>query len=239
VRKAALKKLDDQNTLSFFRPNSLPACTKAIDELRAIGKYGLIEIILKESFDLLKEKAPIASLLGDHSFEYQADLMSAIHWWVKAITLDDKKELWSPFTFLSSVYSQFDELKEKASLLNDAATDIRGNPVSTSGWWQIKLHDYLSHSEFKQIQIKLRELWDSSLKDYVKRATKQPVIQPGSVHRPDLACSKCGNANVKLGYYGSHWRCPKCGTIICDLCYKRLSWTCPKCHAHEEANYLE
>ncbi len=58
--------------------------------------------------------------------------------------------------------------------------------------------------------------------------------------RPEFACAFCGDANVAVGYYGSHLKCANCGAIYCrSNCQLTKNGGCPGCGEVDRWNFVE
>lgn len=67
----------------------------------------------------------------------------------------------------------------------------------------------------------------------------EPTIFGTAAKRPDLACGFCGDDNVALGHYGSHYRCGNCGAIYCRRnCQLTPNGGCPGCRS-DRGDFLE
>ncbi len=213
-------------------------CQNILNKLIKDKSIKFAERMLLESYERLSEKTLIANIIGQFYFQHKGNLSEAVKWFTKAVELDQNGEYWPPYTYLAGIYGGFAEYKEQTSALNESASTIRGAAVSVDLEWKNRLHDLLGNGNKTCFISLLQQLWDSCLKDKIKIVAKKQEPVPGLIFRPDLACVQCGNANIKLGYRGTHWICD-CGTIICNACYTRISYTCPKCGAHEKTNYVE
>ncbi|HEX2081835.1 MAG TPA: hypothetical protein VHG08_29285 [Longimicrobium sp.] len=104
----------------------------------------------------------------------------------------------------------------------------------------LRLRDHRS-GDF-QIVEELTHTLQTILSPAAEAAEAGLASHPGSlnprefVHRPDLACSNCGNASIR---YGSHLRCCRCNRArLCEECQARFRrnsvYGCPTCGYHED-----
>jgi hypothetical protein len=199
------------------------------------------EKLLLEAFPKVLKKSKIASALGSHYFFQRKNLPKSIEWYVKSVaTAGSGPIIWSPYLYLSGIYNSFG-FGEIASDLQGVANQVRGNPVDLDTNWQHDLETRKSQVSEKMIHSLLEKAFEQTIAPILnglKKKSKTPAA--GSVYRPDLKCSICGNANVVFSYYDhTHEQCVECEVIFCKNCRTKHGWRCPNCGAMESMNYIE
>jgi ribosomal protein S27E len=195
--------------------------------------------LLLEAYPKVLKKSNVADSLGSIYRLKKKDLSKAVEWYVRSVAAAGAHPSdWSPYLYLSGIYRYFG-LNQIASGLQAIANEVRKNPIDLTS-------DYFKGLENAKAQMSIdsaRSLYKLLNEDFTRivsqaikafRERDRPPAE-GSVHRPDLKCKLCGNADVVFRFSDDHTheRCVKCGAIFCKTCRVKSGPGCPVCGANE------
>lgn len=220
-------------------PDSSDPYTVLALRLIEAHRVGEAEALLLEAYPKVLKKSNVADSLASLYFNEKKDLLKAVEWYVKSVAAAGSHPSdWPPYLYLSGIYRHYG-FNNIASDLQAIANEVRKNPIDlTAGFY----------SDLETMKARISADSASSLLKLLKedfmRATSQSIKAfqekceapaKGSVYRPDLKCSLCGNANVVFSFSDDHTHelCVKCQAIFCKRCRIKHGSGCPVCGANE------